>query len=120
MTDEPNIQHKATFKGEAGFAYEDGELVPFVEHASDVDLTPGDGSNGGAMVTPPFIDSMMRSANSLEEIGARIVLTSFGQPKCLYRPKSLRELALRLNCSHPTAKKLFTTFLAEIARDFDV
>jgi|GEM_PF-1846536 hypothetical protein len=118
MDDAPNIQHKATFKGESDFAYEDGELVPFVGHASDEELPPDDSS--GAMVTPQFIDSMMRGANSLDEIGARLVLTSFGQPKCLYRPKSLRELALWLNCSHPTAKKLFTTFLTEIARDFDV
>ena len=119
MDDEPNIQHKATFKSESDFAYEDGELVPFVGHDSDADLQADDESSG-AKVTPQFIDSMMRGTNSLDEIGARIVLTSFGQPKCLYRPKSLRELALRLNCSHPTAKKLFTTFLGEIARDFEV
>ena len=113
MSDDLDIQHDTP-----GFEA-DGRPVPIVEPDIYFDDPPApENARGGDAVQ--FINAMMQGTTSLEKIGARVVLASYALPKCLYRPKSLRELADWLDCSHPTAKKKFTTFLSEFVGDFDV
>ena len=103
--------------GQPGFEA-DGRPVPTVE--ADIyfdDPAHVEGDALGGMDVTQFINALMQGTTSLEKIGARVVLASFANPKCLYRPKSLRDLANWLDCSHPTAKKKFTTFSAEIIDD---
>jgi hypothetical protein len=115
MTDGPDIQHKAKTKGD--LAFESGKPVPTAEPEIYFDEDPPEQPEAaearGGMTLIQFIDSAMRGAATLEEVGARVVLASFIQKDCLYRPKSLRELAVWMDCSHPTASKKLTTFLAE-------
>ena len=115
MPDDLDIQHAAP-----GFEA-DGRPVPMAEpNIYFDDPVPVEADTLGGMDLVSFINAMMQGTTSLEQIGARVVLTAFAQPKCFYRPKSLRELADWLDCSHPTAKKKFTTFLSDFAGDSDV
>ena len=93
----------------------DGRPVPTVEPEIFFDDPPPETvtRSRGGMTLPQFIDFAMGGRTTLEEIGAIVVLAAYSQPECFHRPKSLRELAIRLDCTHPTARKKFTTFLAE-------
>ena len=114
MHNGPDIQHRAKTKGDLSF--ESGRPVPITEpeiYFDDPPEQPEAAEERGGMTLVQFIDSVMKGRPSLEEIGASVVLISFIKKDCLYRPKSLRELAVWLDCSHPTASRKFTTFLAE-------
>jgi hypothetical protein len=109
-----SIQHKASVKNEAGFAFEDGERVPITEAEIHTDDPPADGRPSGLTIEQ-FANVILIGNPSLAKIGERFLLWAYKAQLGAFAPKTLRELGGRLGCSHVAAGDRLNRLQAEIA-----
>lgn len=110
MSAEPSIQHKASFKNEAGFAYEDGERVPIV--GAEIFTDEASASGESAQLAPPHLDAsqlletIIHGARDMKEIAARALVLAM-LLKCESAPKTATEFSLALDIKRTTGQRLW-------------
>ena len=99
---------------EMPLAFDDaGRPVPVTEPAVyDEPQEAGDGLD-----LEPILDLFLLAAPDARRVGERVVFLSYLMPRVAGGPKSLRELASWLGCSHVTARQRLNRFKADFARD---
>lgn len=90
-----------------------GERVP-VAWPADHDEEPQD---VGGVEIEQVLDLLMVGTVDARRIGERAVMLSYLMPRCLNRPKTLRELGCRLGCSHVAARARLTKLRREFAKE---
>ena len=71
----------------------------------------------GGVDVEQVLDLLMSCKVSTARIGERAVLLSYLMPRCISRPKTLRELGSRLGCSHVAARDKLTKLKREFAEE---
>jgi|ERR1039458_2227 hypothetical protein len=112
----PNIQHKPAYKGDAGFAFEDGQRV----RTSDAEIFFDDAAPVAAgLDLEPFLDFLLRGSKTSQDISDRVLCLAYLMPGVSLRPRTFSELALWLDVkSSSTAKSKLEALLPIFKREY--
>jgi hypothetical protein len=80
--------------------FENGARVPTI----DPDIYGDEGTANDGLDLEPVIDVLLLGAKSAREVGERVVCLAYLMDRVTRRPKSYRELALWLECSHVASR----------------
>ena len=101
-----SIQHKASFKNEAGFAFEDGSLVPITSPETATDETPDNFPRPATLDACQLLATILRGAKNTQEIAARALICG-SLMGCPSAPKTATEFALALDVPRSSGQRLW-------------
>jgi hypothetical protein len=91
----------------------DGTPVPVAEPT----VYDGPAEAGDGLDLEPVLDLFLLAARDARQVGERVVFLSYLMPQVAGGPKSLRELATWLGCSHVAARVRLNRFKADFASE---
>jgi hypothetical protein len=119
MSEGPSIQHKASFKNEAGFAFEDGERVPIVEEQTATDEPPDKELSPPRLDSIQLLETILHGARNPVEISAKALVLGMIQG-CPSAPKTQTEFAALLGISRTTGQRLWARLFECLQADLAV